>query len=308
MLRTLAICVALTLVCAAAYAALPATTQVILYDFTKNGNGTDRVAGELWAQAGNGYWGTIGNTAGATVYSDGGNLCGKFNVITTGSGWNEVFFNGGLANAMKTYDINVFSFRTRYLGGLWDRWDRAIVANWCNDPNKNGGEWAYGGSMGGGFNLCTESSAGKAMGCLGDGAENSSDPSNAHGWTTGSTTPGEDANKISIGSSWTTLATVLNRVTGEVQYYQDGVMFASRTVLKTDPDQVEFVWGNDYADPARWMQWMSVGMQAKYAGAAGSYLFDDFYLGGAMIPEPGSLLALGVFGIGLIGYVRRRRA
>ena len=90
-----------------------------------------------------------------------------------------------------------------------------------------------------------------------------------------------------IAGAWHDLDIVYNSVTGQATWYGDG----------------NFVWG---ANVGAGKYMTRVEMQNQWANADDMTMLDNIMVG--PVPEPSSLLALSVFGVGMIGYIKRRRA
>ena len=73
--------------------------------------------------------------------------------------------------------------------------------------------------------------------------------------------------------------------------------------LPTDPLVQGYFLGRSANNIEMWQKYQATGM------SGGAIWVDDFTMySGEPVPEPSSLLAFGVFGVGALGFIRRRRA
>ena len=99
--------------------------------------------------------------------------------------------------------------------------------------------------------------------------------------------PGGTGPEVPLGSAWSDMDIVYNSVTGLATWYADGA----------------FVYSID-AGAGKYMQ--RVELNNQWGATNDAILMDNIMVG--PVPEPSSLLALSVFGVGIIGYIKRRRA
>ncbi len=266
-----------------------------------------RAAGQNWEDGIT--WGLSGDAGLAKMVADPlntSNVCGQILPHTsTGTHYSGVFLNQTLLPAahMADYRYNALSFKVQLpTGQNWDNWDKAVQVKWSNGGSTN---YAYGTDIGTGFSVASEGGVGKAQGSFGYGTSKAGGNYVApgHAYHTALTDPNWKADFD--GTGWTTLTMAWDRATGLIEWYRNGVVFASRQVLTTDPDYAEWVWGSnvpiDPNDP-RSMEWLDVGAWGRYQSTTSSILFDDFVVSYG-VPEPGTLMLL----LGALPLLRRRR-
>lgn len=95
-------------------------------------------------------------------------------------------------------------------------------------------------------------------------------------------------------------------VTGRLDWYVDGVSVATAT----PNGWADVYFGNPGPIPPNMGNYRSIQhVQLESWTATGdSFFFDDIKVGEGVVPEPSSLAALGMFGLGAFGFFRRRRA
>jgi len=100
---------------------------------------------------------------------------------------------------------------------------------------------------------------------------------------------------------WHWLDVCYSLTTGEAEWYKDGLLVGT---MPLDPLLQLYYVGRNAEFIEFWQDNNGVLVQS-----GGAIWVDDFtFLSGEPIPEPSSLLALGTFGIGMLGLIRRRRA
>jgi hypothetical protein len=300
------------LVSAAAYAAIPTLAVSWTYDFSA------RTAGQNWEDGVD--WGLSGDPGLAKVVSDGGNLVGQILPHTaTGTHYSGVFMNQGLLPALGlvNYDLNVMQFKVKLpTGQQWDTWDKAVMAKWGMVADSGQGDFAYGSTIGTGFSIASELGVLKSQGSMGYGTSKAGGayvaPGNAYHTSL-------DGITATTGTgAWHTMTMVMNRRSGVMDWYQDGSLFASKTLVQPaspppapTPTYSEWLWGNDWTidGEARVMDYLEFGAWGRNQSTTSQILIDDIVAGGAnIVPEPSSLIALSAFGLGALGFIRRRKA
>ena len=240
-----------------------------------------------------GVWG--GNAVGFTKVVDDGGTQGKAVQITQATSSSGILWMGfGDGSVSQDYDVNRLSFKARLLANASTRTDRGVIVSFA------AGEFANGTTDGNGFEFSTD----KYAAAMGDGDlyVGATAPNSWAG--TRSTTP----------STWTSFDLVMYRNTvgsvaaGTLEWYVDGSLVLTKGPAETG----EWVLGGDLLAPSRWMNSVEIYLPAKdTSGKLQQVLFDDIsiqYTGLTPVPEPSSLLALSMFGVGALGFIKRRRA
>jgi hypothetical protein len=90
-------------------------------------------------------------------------------------------------------------------------------------------------------------------------------------------------------TAWTDLVIDLNTSTHVVTYYANGVSFGTNTYNAASL--------------------LNMSFEVRNAPATVNTLYvDDLWYGTQAVPEPSSFMALGMFGLGALGFIKRRRA
>jgi len=297
------------LVSAAAHAAIPTLDASWTYDFQA------RTAGQEWGGV-DGQWGVIGDAGLEKVVVDplnASNLVGQILPHTnTGTHYNGVYMNQSLLPALgiRNFDLNVLQFKVLLPTGLnWDNWDKAVIAKWGMDAVSGSGNFAYGSTIGTGFSIASEAGVGKAQGSFGYGTSKAGGAYVAPGSPYHTSMDGI-TDTYGTGA-WRTMTMVMDRVNAKIEWYDNGTLFATKIVAHNDPS-MEYFWGNDWTvdGKPRGMDWLEFGAWGRYQSTVSQVLIDDIVAGGANIPvpEPSSLIALSAFGLGALGFIRRRKA
>jgi len=289
------------LVAGAAQAAILDTVPLIpvyTYDFST------RTAGQNWDDGVD--WGLSGDPGLAKVVVDplnSGNLCGQILPHTaTGTHYSGVFLNQSIlpSKNLVNYQYNILSFKVLLpTGQNWDNWDKAPLVKFGNG-GAGSGNLAYGSNVGAGFSIASELGVGKAQGEFGYGTSKAGGSYVAPGNPYHTSMDGVISTYAT--GQWHTMTMVMDRANAKFEWYQDGVLFASKQITGPGDPLAEWFYGNDL-DPAnpRWMEWIDVGAWGRYQTTTSQILFDDITV---YTPEPGTLLLLLA---GALPMLRRRR-
>jgi len=102
-----------------------------------------------------------------------------------------------------------------------------------------------------------------------------------------------------VPNMWNQLCVYINTVTQQSTFYHNGTLVNTLPYLPNQPNI-----GNSVAK-------IYMGFQNASSDKVGSWKFyDDIWVSNTAcyVPEPSSLLAMSAFGLGMLGYIKRRRA